>query len=176
MPRTGSNALATVPTGMGMAPLSQNPMRGLWDMQRQMNQEFDRMLSNPFGALTTLGSGFGNFGRGFGEMGAQMMPAMDVKDCGDSLCVQCELPGLRKEDVNIELVNDQLIISGQRDDSWKQEGENWVAQERQFGSFSRAIPVPEGCKPEDISANFGDGVLELRVLKPNTEQRHRIMF
>jgi len=172
MPRAQSSAVATVPTG---AP---HQHQQLWGMQRRMNQEFERMLRDPFGALTSFDSDLLGGSGGFGRELGQMMPAMDVKDCGDNLCVQCELPGLRKEDVNIELHENQLTISGKRENTWKQEGENWVSQERQWGSFSRSIPVPEGVKPEDITANFGDGVLELKVHKPASmrEQRHRIQL
>jgi HSP20 family protein len=142
-------------------------------MQNRMNQEFDRLLRNPFGALTNFEDTFRPLER---ELGA-LTPAMDVKDCGDTLCVQCELPGMRKEDVNVELRNNQLTISGQRDNTWKSEGENWVSQERRFGSFCRSIPLPEGCKPEDISAQFNDGLLELRVVKPQpTNPVHRIQL
>lgn len=159
MPRASSSALATIP--------QQGPADPIWQMQRRMNQEFDRLLRDPFGAVAAPLADFGGMmGGDFGRQMGALMPAMDVKDCGDSLCVQCELPGLRKEDVNIELHNNQLLISGQRDDSWQQEGGNWISQERQFGSFSRSIPLPEGCRPEDVSAEFGDGVLKLKVLKP----------
>lgn len=164
MPRAHSGALSTVPQGN-----QGNYNDPLYQMQRRMNQDFDRVLRDPFGAMTTLGS--------FDAMNANW-PSVDVKDCGDSLCVQCELPGLRKEDVNIELRNDQLVISGERSNTWKSEGENWVSQERRFGSFSRSIPLPEGCKPEDVSAQFGDGVLDLKILKPEQHRKttHRIQI
>lgn len=166
MPRAQTHAVA---------PYQQQSQNPLWDMQRRMNLDFNRMLRDPFGALTTLDTGnvFGNLDQ---QMNA-LVPAMDVRDCGDSICVSCELPGMRKEDVNIELRGNQLTISGERNESTRNEGENWITQERRYGSFSRSVPLPEGVRPENISANFGEGMLELKVQKPQpSEPVHRIQL
>lgn len=167
MPRAQTHAVT---------PYEQQSQNPLWDMQRRMNLEFDRMLRDPFGALTTLDSGLGTFGNLSRQMNA-MVPAMDVRDCGDSICVSCELPGMRKEDVNVELQGNQLTISGQRNETTKNEGENWITQERRHGSFSRSVTLPEGVKPEHISTQFGNGLLELKVQKPQPQDPvHRIQF
>jgi len=175
-------------TSRAVAPydqqLQQNP---LWDMQRRMNAEFNRMLRDPFGALTTSFGGGNDASFGLDTFGGSnfnqqlnsmmMVPAMDVRDCGDKLCVSCELPGLRKEDVNIELHRNRLTISGQRKEEAKREGENWITQERRFGKFSRTIAVPEGVRPENVSAQFNDGMLELSIQKPPpAEPVHRIQL
>jgi HSP20 family protein len=166
MPRAQTHAVA---------PYQQQSQNPLWDMQRRMNMDFNRLLRDPFGALTTLDSGsmFGNLDQ---QMNA-LVPAMDVRDCGDCICVSCELPGMLKEDVNIELRGNQLTISGERNESQKNEGENWITQERRYGSFSRTVPLPEGVRPENISAQFGEGMLELKVQKPlPSEPVHRIQL
>jgi len=167
MPRAQTHALT---------PYEQQSQNPQWDMQRRMNLEFDRVLRDPFGALTAFDSGLNTFGNFSQQMNA-MVPAMDVRDCGDSICVCCELPGMRKEDVNVELRGNQLTISGKRDETTKNEGENWITQERRCGSFSRSVALPEGVRPENISTQFGDGLLELKVQKPQpSDPVHRIQF
>jgi len=167
MPRAQTHALA---------PYEQQSQNPLWDMQRRMNREFDLMLRDPFGALTTFDGGFNSLGNLSQQM-SSLVPAMDVRDCGDSICVSCELPGMRKEDVNVELRGNQLTISGKRDETMKNEGDNWITQERRYGSFSRSVTLPEGVRPENITTQFGDGMLELKVQKPQpSEPVHRIQF
>jgi HSP20 family protein len=168
MPRAATHALTPYEQQQ-----QQNP---LWDMQRRMNADFNRLLS-PFGALATT---WGDETPFFGNIAQQMnalVPAMDVRDTGNAIAVSCELPGLRKEDVNIELHSNRLTISGQRSEQSKSEGENWISQERRFGNFSRTISLPEGVRPEDIHADFANGMLELTVQKPQpTDPVHRIQF
>ena len=79
-----------------------------------------------------------------------------------------ELPGLKKEDVTIDLQNNRLIVSGETNFSDEEEENGYVVKERRSGRFSRTVPIPQGTKPEDIKASMENGVLT--VTYPKTTQ------
>ena len=82
-----------------------------------------------------------------------------------------ELPGLKKEDVTIDLQNGRLIVSGEAKYSDEKEENGYVVKERRSGKFSRAVPVPQGTKPEDIKASMEHGVLTVTYPKSSPEQQ-----
>jgi HSP20 family protein len=92
-------------------------------------------------------------------------PLVDVKDSDSAITVHAELPGLRKEDINIHVENNTLHISGERSQEKKEENERWHRVERSFGSFRRSFRLPEGVKEDEIKASCKDGVLEVVVPK-----------
>jgi HSP20 family protein len=76
------------------------------------------------------------------------------------------LPGLKKEDVKVEVSDGYLAISGERRKEEEEKGDQFYRCEREYGSFQRAVPLPEGVKLEDVKATFNDGVLEVSVPVP----------
>lgn len=123
-----------------------------WGESMRMARDLDRI----FGRLGQQGGG--------GE-GIAWMPKIDVKRSGDDVMVRAELPGLRPEDVDIELSDNVLTISGERKTEEQKENEGWLIRESSYGAFERSISIPEGVDPSAISANFNDGVLEVTVPK-----------
>ena len=99
----------------------------------------------------------------------QQQPAIDVSKRDDQLVVHAELPGLNAKDVNVEVDGGTLTISGQR----QQSSGDAVHSERSYGSFYRAIPLPENVDPDQIKATFTNGVLEVTMPAPKTEQQGR---
>lgn len=81
-----------------------------------------------------------------------------------------ELPGLKKEDVTIDLQNNWLVVSGEAKFSSEKEENGFVVKERRSGKFSRAVPVPQGTKHEDIKASMENGVLTITYPKTSQEQ------
>jgi HSP20 family protein len=77
-----------------------------------------------------------------------------------------DLPGLKKEDVNVEVVDGALIISGERANEVKEDKNNYYRSERTFGTFTRTVPLPEGITIKDVKATFANGVLEVIVPLP----------
>ncbi len=100
-------------------------------------------------------------------------PTMDVFEQGNNLVVKADLPGVKKEDVDIELDQNGLVIKGQRRSENEVREENYYRLERSAGSFYRRLPLPEGVKPDQIKASFKDGVLEIRLPKPEQDQPPR---
>ena len=82
-----------------------------------------------------------------------------------------ELPGLKKEDVTIDLQNNRLIVSGEANFSDEKEENGYVVKERRSGRFSRTVPIPQGTKPEDIKASMENGVLTVTYPKTTQEQQ-----
>jgi HSP20 family protein len=73
---------------------------------------------------------------------------------------------MKKEDVKVEVTDGHLAISGERRTEAEEKKENFYRCEREYGSFYRAIPLPDGVKLEDVKASFSDGVLEVSVPLP----------
>ena len=135
-----------------------------WDPVRELNS---------FGDMNRLFDSF------FGTQGQQSMsrrwvPAMDLVEVGDALVLKADLPGLRREDVNIEVKDGVLTISGERKDEHEEKADGYSRVARTFGSFSRTLTLPQGVGAEGIAADFADGVLEVKIPKPEERKPHRI--
>lgn len=125
---------------------------------RQMTSELDRVFDEPFGAFR-----FPSFGRFALPEAAAWAPEIDVFERDNRLITKVDLPGLKKEDVKVEVTDGYLSISGERKSESEEKKDNVYRRERSYGSFCRAVPLPEGAKVEDVKATFGDGVLEVSV-------------
>ena len=107
-------------------------------------------------------------------LGSQVWtPQIETFRRGDKIVVRADLPGLDKENVNVEIDEDALTISGERQNEFKEEGDDYYRSERSYGRFYRAIPLPEGVDEKQIDARFKDGVLEVTLPAPKEETRER---
>jgi HSP20 family protein len=93
-------------------------------------------------------------------------PGIDVFEKDGRLVTKIDLPGVKKDDVKVEVADGQLAISGERKNEMEEKKENYYRCEREYGSFYRAVPLPAGVKFEDVKAMFADGVLEVSVPLP----------
>jgi HSP20 family protein len=83
--------------------------------------------------------------------------------------VRAELPGLKKDDIQVELKEDVITIQGSRKEEHEEEREGYYHSEREYGQFYRTIPLPEGVISESAQASFKDGVLEITMQAPPAE-------
>jgi HSP20 family protein len=83
--------------------------------------------------------------------------------------VRADLPGLEKNDVKVDIADDVLTIQGERKQEHEEEHEGWYRSERSYGSFYRAVPLPEGTIADSAKANFKNGVLEVTLQAPPKE-------
>lgn len=99
-------------------------------------------------------------------------PQVEVRERGNNIVIRADLPGLSRDDVDVEVDNDTLIIRGERHDDWEDqnEQEGYYRSERSYGTFYRAIPLPEGVDPNACNATFKDGVLEVTLPRPHEAQ------
>jgi len=110
----------------------------------------------------------------FAPEGAGMWsPAIDLSERDGKLIVHADLPGLKKEDVKVEAIDNSLIIQGERRQEHRENDRGYRRSERSYGSFCRTIPLPEGAQTEQARAEFKDGVLEVSVPIPAAQKRSR---
>src|SRR5262249_19724143 len=95
-------------------------------------------------------------------------PQVEVFERDNELVLRADLPGLTKDDVNVELSNDGIIIEGERKNEYEDKGEGYYRTERSYGKFYRRIPVPDGVEADNATAIFTDGVLEITM--PTTKR------
>jgi HSP20 family protein len=100
-------------------------------------------------------------------------PALDITEDEHQFVVSAELPGLKKEDVQIQFENGVLAVSGEKKQEAETKEKNWHRMERRYGAFYRSITLPAGVDVEKVEATFADGVLSIRIpkreeLKPKT--------
>jgi HSP20 family protein len=102
------------------------------------------------------------------------VPAMDVVETDDHLILRADLPGLKREDVTIEIKDNALTISGDRRAEHEDKSEGFYRVERTFGHFARSLTLPRGVEADGVEAGFEDGVLEVRIPKPEERKPHRV--
>lgn len=98
-------------------------------------------------------------------------PVMDIKDEGDHYLLEAELPGIRKEDVDIEVTEDKLTVKGERKEEKKEEKEGYVRHERGYRSFYREIPMPSDVISDKATAEMKGGIL--KIMLPKTEKEKK---
>ncbi|MFZ3122279.1 MAG: Hsp20/alpha crystallin family protein [Thermodesulfovibrionales bacterium] len=98
----------------------------------------------------------------------EVSPSMDIFTDGDDVVVKTELPGMKKEDIDVSLTKDTITISGEKKKEEKVEKKDYYSLERSYGSFKRSFSLPAEVHTEKASAKFKDGILEIRI--PKTEE------
>jgi HSP20 family protein len=137
------------------------PFRELSSLQTEMN----RLFNTAFGDLPNSGTG---------GAARRWMPAMDLLETEEDFVLRADLPGMTESDVNIELEDNVLTLSGERKAEHEDKREGFYRMERAFGSFSRSLTLPKGVDPEAVSASFDQGVLEVRIPKPEQRKPRKI--
>lgn len=95
------------------------------------------------------------------------MPALEVFEKNGEFHVNAELPGLKKEDVRLEVTPEGLTVSGERKAEKTVEGDGYYRSERAYGEFCRFVPIPEGADLDKLTARFKDGILEIVMPVPH---------
>ena len=137
------------------------PFRELSSLQTEMN----RLFNTAFGDLPNGGTG---------GAARRWMPPMDLLETDEHFVLRADLPGMTEADVNIELEDNVLTVSGERKAEREDKREGFYRMERAFGSFSRSLTLPKGVDPEAVNASFDQGVLEVRIPKPEQRKPRRI--
>jgi HSP20 family protein len=116
---------------------------------------------------TEMNSLFDRFNGGSGQDMA-VLPAIDIAETDDAVEISADIPGVTKENLDVSVANDTLIIKGEKTSEREDKDKDWHLAERSFGSFRRHVPL--GFTPEHgkVDASFADGVLKLRIEKPKT--------
>ena len=136
--------------------------RDPFDMLREMTSEFDRFFEDPFRRSFRWPAQ--TFSRT-----ESWAPEIDVFEKDGRLITKVDLPGMKREDVKVEVADGHLAVSGERKSEVEEKKDDFYRCEREYGSFYRAVPLPEGAKLDDVKATFADGVLEVSVPLPKVE-------
>jgi len=101
-------------------------------------------------------------------------PSVDIYETDEAIILKAELPGIKKEDVSVEIKDNVLTLRGERvEDKEIKEG-SYFRKERCFGTFSRAFNLQHRVQPDKIKAKFKDGILEIEIPKPEEEKPKQI--
>ena len=142
-----------------MALIRWEPARELHSLQNEVNRLFG-LFDSP-----TAG----------GSIAARdWIPAMDLAEDQGDYVVRADLPGVTEKDVNIELEDNVLTISGERKSEHEERKHGDYRIERASGRFARSLTLPEGVDPQSVHAHFENGVLEVRIPKPQESKPRRV--
>ncbi len=120
------------------------------DFQKEMNRLFDLRSQLP----VKTGNG-----------GGLWSPAVDIIDEKDQIRIKADLPGLKKEDIEVSADNDVLTIKGEKKEEKEIKEKDYVRSERYYGAFHRSFSLPTGVDPQKVNAVYKDGVLEVTLSK-----------
>ncbi len=158
---TGRTPLKSVKSGNVEVPTS-NIERSIFSSLRDMERMMEDAFQRPYFGINTY-----PFRQLFHEFGGfvEFAPAVDIFEEKGEIVIKSDLPGLSRDDINVKLVGNSIIISGEKKNEEKVERKDYLMVERSYGSFSRTVNLPEGVDSEQIKASFKDGVLEVRLPK-----------
>ncbi len=145
-----------------MAMIRWEPVGELHTIQNEMNRLFNTLFDSP--AQTA----------GAGSAMRRWVPPMDLVETGEHYVLRADLPGLSEADVNIELEDNVLTISGERPIEHDDREEGYYRVERASGAFARSLTLPEGVDPDSVQAHFDRGVLEIRIPKPEQRKPRKV--
>lgn len=161
-------------TSEGVVPVKRNPEntaltasgQGPLHPMLQLHQEIDRLFDDVFRdfGLPSLSSRFPALSR-WQDGGWQgvFKPSLDVSSDNGSYQIVVEVPGLSKDDVNIEVRGDMLCIHGQKQEETENKDRHFYRVERSYGAFQRTLALPDDANADEIAANLKDGVLTLTI-------------
>ncbi len=138
--------------------------------------------TNPWGALPTLQNRVNRF---FDDMFPEISagddmglmdwrPVVDTYEKDNAIVVNAELPGVKKEDVSIDVKNNVLTISGERKDEENVNRDDYYRSERFYGRFQRSFTLPDNVDADKVDATYKDGVLEVKIPKTGDSARKKI--
>jgi len=161
-------------------------------LQTPNKEDLERLAATPFALMRRFSEQmdnlFADFGIGHGwlapiEKGTNLAqglwsPQVEMFERGKNIVVRADLPGMTKDDVNVEVVDNGITIEGERKNENEEKGEGYYRSERMYGKFYRRVALPEGVKTEDAEATFRNGVLEITMpaSKPEEKKSRRLQI
>lgn len=138
-----------------------SPWRSLMDLQRNLDRIFDQM--------------WGPSSEGLADE-IFFRPTCDVEETDSHFVMSFDLPGVSRKDINVEVRDNQLIVSGERKHEREDKRKGSIFSERSYGKFQRVVALPTDVDAERIEANYHDGVLELAVPKAESAKPRKIQI
>jgi len=134
------------------------PFRELASVQSEMS----RLLNGLYGSPVRVSQSW--------------VPALDVWETDSEVVYAFDLPGIPEDEISVEVSDDTLTVAAEREKTSGVSDDGVHRFERPYGSFARAVGLPQGIDPEHISAHYDNGVLEVRVPKPDEQKPRKILL
>ncbi|MEQ1907894.1 MAG: Hsp20/alpha crystallin family protein [Vicinamibacterales bacterium] len=142
------------------------PVTGIWDttfpLFHRLSREIDTMFER-FGMERPV----------FEQTASGWNPAMEVSTKNNEFCMKVDVPGMKREDVSVEVDDHHVVLRGERKQEKEEKKDGYFKSERSYGSFYRAVTLPEGVKPELAKAAMHDGVLTITMPMTKVEETMR---
>jgi HSP20 family protein len=138
-----------------------------FSMMRRLSDDMERIFEDTWGARQGP-----RLFRGLELAETRWTPDIEAFERKGEFVVRADLPGMTKDNVNVEVQDNQLIIRGERKEEKEQKEKGYYASERTYGAFYRALPLPEGVKSDEAKATFKDGVLEIAMPSGKVPEKH----
>jgi HSP20 family protein len=150
-------AMAEEKNGQRVAVRTPRPLRSFWDLREEMDRLWEGLPAFPrFRRLTE----------------EPVWPAIDVFDRNGALVVKADIPGMTAKDIEVNVTEDGITISGERSEEKEVKEKDYYRSERSYGRFMRQVPLPVGADRDKAEAVFKDGVLEISFpLKEEAKQK-----
>jgi HSP20 family protein len=156
-------------TRQGLQRYGDEPYSSPFQLFRRLSEQMDEMVERAFGGFT--GTELSRGGSSSFAMPQVWAPRIEAFQRGDEFVVRAELPGLKKDDVRVNVTDNSLVIEGERRDEFENTHGDVYHSERSYGSFYREIRLPEGTITDKAEASFKNGVLEVKLQAPPREVR-----
>lgn len=124
------------------------------EIRSEMNRLFDSFLREPFG---TISDSFKDWGR--------WSPSLDISQSDTAVTVRAEVPGVDPKEIDITITGDRLTISGEKKETVEKKDQDVYQRESRFGSFSRTLQLPTSVDPQQVTADYANGVLTVTLKK-----------
>lgn len=126
-----------------------------------MNKRFSEIMDEFFNEAVHTGNG-------------SFVPGIDISETDEQFLITAEIPGVKKEDIDINLENGQLTISGERSFKEEEEGKTFHRVETKFGSFRRSFHLPDNIDKDSIDASYNNGLLDISINKTENKVKKQI--
>lgn len=151
--------------------LGEGPFQLISRLSEEMDRIFEGFGMSGVPRVGSAGRGLQGNVQGAQGLRALWSPHIEIAEREGKLLIQADLPGVRKEDVDVQVEEDAVVIQGHRHRETEHTGQGFYHSERSYGSFHRVIPLPEGANADQANASFRDGVLHIEV--PVAQRRER---
>jgi len=142
-------------------PSVRDPFGGTFSLRDAMDKLFDESFWSPFGLIEN-------------EQRQTFVPRVDISETESEIKVRADIPGVDPSEINIEVTEDSLGLSGSLEKSNEERGENFYRLERQSGQFFREFVLPSKIDPDSVEAKSKNGVIAISLKKQPSEQKRKI--
>ncbi len=139
-------------------PISREPLRSLEQMQRQMNRLMERLIPSGNEGVSIL----------------SYIPSAEIKESPNDICLKLEIPGMEAKDLNVDVTEESVSISGERKSETKTEEKGMIRSEFHYGKFERHIPLPAHVQNDKVEAEYKNGILTLTLPKVEGEKHKAV--